>query len=76
MKVLTLGYRQLLFRKIRQETAQGNPADPAESPASRGVFAFSGEGRGQGRLLFYQKTEMDGKSKNILGKKERKPCAE
>jgi hypothetical protein len=73
MKVLTLGYRQLLFRKIRQETAQGNPAD---RPASRGVFAFSGEGRGQGRLLFYQKTETDGKSKNILGKKERKPCAE
>lgn len=73
MKVLTLGYRRLLFRKIRQETAQGNPA---ESPASRGVFAFSGEGRGQGRLFFHQKTEMDGKSKNILGKKERKPCAE
>ena len=63
MKVLTLGYRRLLFRKIRQETAQGNPADPAESPASRGVFAFSGEGRGQGSCFFIKKQRWMGNPK-------------
>lgn len=42
---------------------------------SRGFRVFRGRPWTR-KLFFHQKTEMDGKSKNILGKKERKPCAE
>ncbi|MFQ9367708.1 MAG: hypothetical protein ACLR2P_19630, partial [Bilophila wadsworthia] len=42
---------------------------------SRGFRVFRGRPWTR-KLFFHQKTETDGKSKNILGKKERKPCAE